>query len=761
MADLHESLAWLSGACLALLPSWAVWRGGSGAFGTNLLYGVLFSFAGGALAVLLWRARDRIANAGPLSSHAVAAALVAAIACSIFVFADWAPFTPGWHIALGLTAAAGVFKNSACQRRLPPGHDRRIGNTSFWIALLILLIGFDFYVLRQVAGGPLDHLMLAFGRVMTQIAVVCGLAMLFIWLRRLTPAPWHSLLLLVVAMIPAITLTNLAMRLVWNQSLEIFLNSLSAAGTFDFNRDAGGAGIAVSLWQASLLAALVAAASLGVWWLLARISARTSWHPSIKTLAGIGLTAWGLTIAESAAGVRLKSPSSRLAEIQHFALRIGFFDATTGIAKFRAQFRPAPTEYVHSRALSSVTPLATKPDIFIFMVESLRSDAITPETMPFLHEFSRAECQPFGRTFAASNCTPLSWFGLMHSLPPVHWQGAVTLAEHEGRFPGAYPLRLLRRAGYAVEFRSVFDMSYQHIFATTLGTGAELATFADMDQGRSRDLPLPEREKIMLHEIITSVRNSPAGGRLRIASIDCTHYHYHWPEDFKPPHPDYAAANDYGGLSPSPAQIRRMKNRYLNAAAWLDEMMRQFITFMRRSGRLDDAIIIITGDHGEEFQEHGSWFHCSGLVREQTEVPILIKWPKNASAPPRDVVSHLDVMPTLLHHLGFAPAVIGPLAGKNLFLEASGDAMVTTGWAGLSGISMIFANERGKIRLAWDAPWLHRMPGAMEMRDWVSHQDKPMTFKEKPAELLRREFQPLIERHFSRFQEFETAKLRQ
>ena len=71
---------------------------------------------------------------------------------------------------------------------------------------------------------------------------------------------------------------------------------------------------------------------------------------------------------------------------------------------------------------------------------------------------------------------------------------------------------------------------------------------------------------------------------------------------------------------------------------------------------------------------------------------------------------------------------------------------------------MILANERGKIRLAWDAPWLHRMPGAMEMRDWVSHQDKPMTFKEKPAELLRREFQPLIERHFSRFQDFETVK---
>ena len=135
VADLHESLAWLNGACLALLPSWVIWRGGSGAFGTNLLYGILFSLAGGSLAVLLWRARDGFPRSGPLRPHVVLAMLALAAVLGALVFAGWAPFTPVWHGALALTAAAGLLKNAACRRELPPEHDRRIGNTSFWIAL--------------------------------------------------------------------------------------------------------------------------------------------------------------------------------------------------------------------------------------------------------------------------------------------------------------------------------------------------------------------------------------------------------------------------------------------------------------------------------------------------------------------------------------------------------------------------------------------------------------------------------------------------
>jgi hypothetical protein len=751
-----EIFAWVLGALFALLPSWVIWRGGSGAFGSNLLYGSAFFLGGGALGVLAWRLRGWLQWPGRLPQAFVIPGLGAAVVIALLITQGALAFAPWYWVSLivALICAWGRPAEGVRRERvtLPLEERAEIGNIAFWIALLLLSIVLDAYNVLEVAGSGMDHALLLFGRAMTQVTLMCGSMILFAWVRRFTPAPWRALLMLVVAALPVVMIINFVMMMIWNQSLKMFLNSLSAAGTFDFNRDARGAGLEITIWQAALLALLVAAVSLGLWWVLGRMSARLRFAPSVRGLLIAGVAAWGLTVVESAAGVKLKTPSARLDEVRRFPLRIGLFDASTAIARFRVQFKPAPTPYTLDKLISETKPLMKRSDVFIIMVESLRQDVITADGTPFLHRFEREECQSFGLAYAASNCTPLSWYGVFHSQPPIHWQGMVTAAEHDEKFHGAYPLRVLKQAGYRIEFRAVNDMHYQHIFASTVGTDAELASFADMDQGRLMDMPVAECEKNMLRQMLDSVRDAPEPGRIRITALDAPHYHYHWPEDFKPPHADYAEPSAYGGLRPTEEQIRLVKNRYLNAVAWLDEWMRQFVEGLKAQGRYDDAVIIFTGDHGEEFQEHGSWFHCSGLVSQQTAVPIMIKWPKGVAAPARELVSHLDLMPTLLHHLGMPDEALRPLAGRNLFKQEARDAIITTGWTGLSGISMVFVNPGGKIRFAWDSPWLHRMPGDVEMRDWVSLSDRKLIFSEKPADLLQREFHPLIQHHFKTFQ---------
>jgi arylsulfatase A-like enzyme len=62
---------------------------------------------------------------------------------------------------------------------------------------------------------------------------------------------------------------------------------------------------------------------------------------------------------------------------------------------------------------------------------------------------------------------------------------------------------------------------------------------------------------------------------------------------------------------------------------YLDEMLADFIDFLRIEGLQDDTLLIITADHGESLGEHGIWGHIFGLFNELIHVPLLIKYPRS------------------------------------------------------------------------------------------------------------------------------------
>jgi len=72
------------------------------------------------------------------------------------------------------------------------------------------------------------------------------------------------------------------------------------------------------------------------------------------------------------------------------------------------------------------------------------------------------------------------------------------------------------------------------------------------------------------------------------------------------------------------ATIRSTSDRF---GALMDEL--------RRLGRYDDAVVVLTGDHGEEFGEHGATGHGQTLYQEQLHVPLVIKPPRGRLAPQR------------------------------------------------------------------------------------------------------------------------------
>lgn len=73
-------------------------------------------------------------------------------------------------------------------------------------------------------------------------------------------------------------------------------------------------------------------------------------------------------------------------------------------------------------------------------------------------------------------------------------------------------------------------------------------------------------------------------------------------------------------------------------------------------GFLDDTLVILTADHGEEFLEHGGREHGHSLYDKLIHVPLIIKFEGTI---PEDkiidkLVSHIDLMPTILDILNIS-----------------------------------------------------------------------------------------------------------
>jgi len=85
-----------------------------------------------------------------------------------------------------------------------------------------------------------------------------------------------------------------------------------------------------------------------------------------------------------------------------------------------------------------------------------------------------------------------------------------------------------------------------------------------------------------------------------------------------------------------------------------DEYFGKFLAKLHEFGLDENTIIVVTSDHGEEFQEHGSWGHGHSVYQELLGVPLMFRWPGAIPANTRigPVVSTIDIGPTVLEATG-------------------------------------------------------------------------------------------------------------
>lgn len=151
---------------------------------------------------------------------------------------------------------------------------------------------------------------------------------------------------------------------------------------------------------------------------------------------------------------------------------------------------------------------------------------------------------------------------------------------------------------------------------------------------------------------------------------------------------------------PGVTDIEYVRAQYDASVAYSDACVGRVLQGLERRGMLDDTLLIISSDHGEELDDHRMWFDHHGLYDTNVRVPLIL-WSPGRIAPGARIdgqVSLIDVTPTLLELAGM-PEVreAEAMQGRCLLPLLRGDAGST--WEALYCTECTWMRKR-----AWRTP---------------------------------------------------------
>lgn len=148
--------------------------------------------------------------------------------------------------------------------------------------------------------------------------------------------------------------------------------------------------------------------------------------------------------------------------------------------------------------------------------------------------------------------------------------------------------------------------------------------------------------------------------------------------------------------------------RYDGEVACFDEQFGRLVAWLKRAGWYEDALIVLTADHGESLGEEDYWFcHGENVRPEVVHVPLLVHFPAGCAHVRGEMsagtirvatpVSHLDLWPTVLEALRLEGA---QNRGRSLFAEnlpASRLLVQTMGRPGAANRWVAYGDERWRV----------------------------------------------------------------
>lgn len=356
-----------------------------------------------------------------------------------------------------------------------------------------------------------------------------------------------------------------------------------------------------------------------------------------------------------------------------------------------------------------------RPDVVLISLDSVRADALTfldAETSPHLAQLAERGTI-FTQAISGTSWTLPSHLQMFTGLPPVlHGvqEDDLRLDPRLATLP-----ELLRENDY--QSAGFFTCWYLHgeygfedgfdLYANSMQGGENLDRA--LDEAMASDSSLEERRREFRRWKTTNqFVNSPVVVENATRALDevardeplFLFAHFFDPHfDYIPPapfgtryDPDYTGSitgvnywenkRIWDASKTPPRQINdrdldHIRALYRGEIAWTDDAIGKLLAKLEERGTLDETLIIVTADHGEEFFEHGDRGHRRTLYDEVLRVPLLIVPPKSSTTQVSrlrdEQVSLSDLLPTILDYGGVGDTV--PVYGRSLRPAIEGAAL--------------------------------------------------------------------------------------
>ncbi|MCL1834293.1 MAG: sulfatase-like hydrolase/transferase [Leptospirales bacterium] len=350
--------------------------------------------------------------------------------------------------------------------------------------------------------------------------------------------------------------------------------------------------------------------------------------------------------------VKVDEDGKRTDEFPHLFVNPDFLDERTELEQLK-RLNDAKDK-IFSQAITAKTPM----NILFMNIEGLRSDMLNPVNMPFLYKFATERGFILKKHYTTGNNTPGSLFGMLTGLAPYYFEPL------RGNKFLNLSLHVLKKAGYLQSFYYNSPFQYEYIHRDIIERTQD--RFNRAEGGNDNYGP---REKILIEKLLGDLKNDKGVKRFDYYLMNVTHFNYYYPNECKKFLPDYTS--HFQIISGTQEKFRKdrveLKNRYMNAVYYTDQLLRRLITEMDNMGKLKNTILVITGDHGEEFWEHGSFGHTWGLNNIQIMPAAVIYYPGiTGKSIKYQYTSHQDFMPTVFELIGLNIGWNQFVTGKSL-----------------------------------------------------------------------------------------------
>ncbi len=215
---------------------------------------------------------------------------------------------------------------------------------------------------------------------------------------------------------------------------------------------------------------------------------------------------------------------------------------------------------------------------------------------------------------------------------------------------------------YNLEPRFGFDQGFDHY--TYLAPDRYLGAPADANRLAAYNVYRLLREKLLpgqreaRHFYQEGDRVNEAGLEL-LGRLDPDRPFFLWLHYMEPHDPYFAAdGQSYARVSspnPDPSLAGPMLAAYHEDVRRFDRIFANLQQGLKAQG-YEDVAILLTSDHGEEFAEHGGFYHGVTLYEEQLELPLIIAGTGVQVGIREDLARQIDLAPTIATLLGVAPA---------------------------------------------------------------------------------------------------------